>query len=178
MNKIILIERDASIYASWKNLLRKKRVRDLSVEEVVRKYKGFEGEIIELYEIKENDNDLKKEVEELSKLKNLGICFLLFISSNSKIIPPYVELNGVKLGYDVGVCAEEEDEIYSSIFHEILFGIVEELIEFKEMLNDNFLFSYKSIAEKYLKVHNEMSIRGKDVEDYMPMVIYEIWNLE
>lgn len=177
MHKIILVERDPSKYAEWKNLGRKKRIHEMSVEQVVKSYKGFEGEILEVCDVNEKESDRKKHIRELSELKNLGTCFWLFIRSNSSSIPSYVELNGLKLGYDVGVCAEEDDEVYSSIFHEILFGVVDELAMFKEKLNDNFLFDDKSIAMKYVEVHNEMSAQGKDVEDYMPMSIYEIWNL-
>ena len=177
MHKIILIERDASKYASWKNLEQKKRIPEMSVEQIVKNYRGFEGEILEVCDVNEKDSDLEKHISELSELKDLGICFLLFIRSSSSSIPSYIELNCLKLGYDVGVCVEEEEEVYSSIFQEILFGVVEELVMFKSKLNDNFLFNDKSTAIEYVEAHNEMSLQGKDVEDYMPMSIYEVWSL-
>lgn len=177
MHKIILVKRDASTYATWKNLERKKRINELSVEQIVNIYKGFEGEIIAVCEANERDEDLKKQVEEFPEKKNAGISFLLFIQSGSSSAPSYIELNGSKLGYDVGICAEEDDEVYSSIFHEILFGVVDELAVFKEKLNGHFLFDDELTALEYVEVHNEMSARGKDVEDFMPMNIYEIWNL-
>jgi len=41
MHSLIIIERDPIAYASWPSLIQKKRIQELSVEEVVRKYQGF-----------------------------------------------------------------------------------------------------------------------------------------
>lgn len=111
---------------------------------------------------------------ECLKLKQLGSCFLLNVLSTPSEMPSFLNEQAIKAGYDIGVC-EEESTIYSSIFHEILFGVVDELVTYKDFLNENFLFPDRSLAEKYVGVHNEMSAKGKDVEDYMEMTIYEIW---
>jgi hypothetical protein len=42
-----------------------------------------------------------------------------------------------------------------------LFGHLEELIAYKDFLNENFLFSDKSLAEKYLLLHDKLSSEGK-----------------
>jgi len=174
MHRLVLIERDPFSYASWPSLIQKQRIPELSVQEVVSKYQGFEGELVCFFEVKENANDFKKMMDECLKLKQLGSCFLLDVLSSPSEMPSFLKDQAIKVGYDVGVC-EEESTIYSSIFHEILFGIIDELVAYKDFLNENFLFPDRSLAEKYVEMHNEMSAQGKDVEDYMEMTIYEIW---
>ncbi|MGE5196682.1 MAG: hypothetical protein ACM3JI_05075 [Anaerolineae bacterium] len=49
------------------------------------------------------------------------------------------------------------------------------MIAYKDLLNENLLFPDKATAERYVDLHNEMSAQGKNVEDYMEMIIYEIW---
>ena len=78
------------------------------------------------------------------------------------------------MGYDVGVC-DEEKTIFSSIFNEILFGNLDELISYKDLLNENLLFPDRSLAEKYVSLHDTLSEEGKGVEDYEKMIVYEIW---
>ena len=125
-------------------------------QEVVSKYQGFEGELVCFFEIKENANDFKKMEDECLALKKLGSCFLLHVLSSPSGMPFFLTEQAIKLGYDVGVC--EENTIYSSIFHEILFGIVEELVIYKNLLNEKFLFPNRFLAEKYVKEHNQMSV--------------------
>lgn len=177
MHALILIERDPSSYNSWPSLIQKKSILNLSVEQVVNKYQGFEGELIFFFEVKENLTEFKKNLNECLKLKKLGSCFLLHVISHHSEIPSVLKDQVVKLGYDVGMC-EEEATIYSSIFHELIFGYYEELINYKSLLNENLLFPDRSSAEKYVKTHNELSAQGKSVEDYMEMIIYEIWKHE
>ncbi len=174
MHRLVLIERDPSLYASWSSLIQKQRIPDLSVQEVVSKYQGFEGELVCFFEIKGNTPEFKKKLDECLRLKEMGSCFLLHVISSPQEIPDFLKEQAIKLGFDVGIC-EEEGTVYSSIFHEILFGFVDELVSYKDYLNDNFLFPDRSLAEKYVAVHNEMSAQGKDVEDYMEMIIYEVW---
>lgn len=174
MHRLVLIERDPSSYASWPSLKQKQRIPGLSVQEVVNKYQGFEGDLVCFFEVKENANDLKKTIDECLKLKLLGSSFLLHVISSPTEMPFFLKGQAIKIGYDVGVC-EKESAIFSSIFHEILFGITDELVAFKDFLNENLLFPDKSIAEKYVTLHNAMSTQGKDVEDYMEMIVYEIW---
>lgn len=174
MYSLILIERDPFSYKSWPSLNKKKQIPTLSVEDIVSKYKGFEGDLICFFNINENLTDINKMTKDYLKLKELGNCFVLHIISMPNSLPDFLKKQTIKLGYDVGVC-EEEKTIYSSIFHEILFGYFDELISYKDFLNDNFLFPDRSIAEEYVKLHDEMSAQGKDVEDYEKMTIYEIW---
>lgn len=174
MNMLILLEKDPLSYATWPSLIQKKRFPDLSVQELVSKYQGFEGELVCFFEVKENTSEFKKKLDECLEMQKLGNCFLLHVLSNPSEMPSFLKDQVIKLGYDVGAC-DEEVTLYSSIFHEIIFGYFDELISYKESLNDHLLFPDRAIAEKYVDLHNQMSAEGKSVEDYMEMTIYEIW---
>ncbi len=101
---------------------------------------------------------------------------MLYVVSDSDAVVGFLTNQVIQLGYDVGVC-EEEKTIYSSIFHEVMFGYFEELICYKDFLNENLLFPSKSVAEKYVEAHDELSAQGKGVEDYEKMTIYGVWKL-
>lgn len=174
MHMLILIERDPSSYATWPSLIQKKKIPGLSVQELVSKYQGFEGELVCFFEVKGNTPEFKKKLDEYLQMRKLGSCFLLHVISSPSEMPSFLENQAIKLGYDVGVC-EEEATLYSSIFHEVIFGYFDELITYKDLLNENLLFPDRSLAERYVETHNELSAQGKDVEDYMEMIIYEVW---
>lgn len=175
MHNLILIERDSALYGSWRGLERKKRIPDLSAKEIVDVYQGFEGKIICYYKYKKDFHKLSFDLEELIKYKEIGSCFILHILSGSTVMSIPVQDLAIKVGYDVGFCECEEDAIYSSIFHEILFGYFDELAIYANKLNKYFLFPNRDIAEKYVMTHDEMSAQGKGVEDIVPMQIYEVW---
>lgn len=174
MHMLILIERDPPSYDSWPSLIQKKKIPSSSVQDVVNKYQGFEGELVCFFEVKGNTPEFKKKLDECLRMKELGSCFLLHVISSPSEMPPFLKDQTIKLGYDVGAC-NQEATIYSSIFHEVIFGYFDELIAYKDLLNESFLFPNRSLAEKYVEMHNEMSAQGKNVEDYMEMIIYEIW---
>lgn len=174
MHSLILIERVPSSYSSWPSLIQKKKFSKLSVQEVVSKYQGFEGELVCFFEFKQDLIEFNKNLDYFLELKKLGGCFLLHTISNPNSMPSFMKDKATKLGYDVGVC-EEEKTIYSSIFHEIIFGYFDELVDYKELLNENFLFKSHATAEEYVKTHDDLSAQGKGVEDYEKMTIYEIW---
>ena len=177
MHMLILVERDAPSYSTWPSLIQKKKISGLSVEEVVNKYQGFEGELVCFFEIKGNASEFKKKLDECLRMTNLGSCFLLHVISSPSEMPAFLKDQVIKLGYDVGIC-EEEATLYSSIFHEIIFGYFDELVAYKDILNKNLLFPDRATAEKYVDLHNELSAQGKGVEDYMKMIIYEVWKHE
>jgi hypothetical protein len=176
MHQIVLIERISPSCDCWTNLIRKKRISELSIEEIINKYKGFEGELIFMHMVTEKESELNTFIKQCLAIKESENCLLLNVNSSSEIIPCILAKQASLVGYDVGVC-EEEKTIYSSIFNEILFGIIDDLIAYKDLLNENLLFPDRSIAKKYVSLHNHLSAQGKDVEDYEEMIIYEIWNI-
>ena len=117
---------------------------------------------------------LNKIIKEWLEEKKNQVCLILHVIFGSNFSSSFLNKEAVFVGYDVGVC-EEEKTVYSSIFNEILFGHLEELIFYKNLLNENFLFSHKSTAEKYVNLHDELSAQGRGVEDYEKLIIYEIW---
>lgn len=173
MQKIILIEKNLPANECWAYLLKMNKVPGLTVEQIISKYQGFEGEDIAYYQISENDPEFKEKIdlfyESLSSKK-----YLFLYVSLSENVNPLLSSVAVKVGFDVGAC-EDDWTIYSSIFNEILFGYYDELISFQSFLNENFLFSDRESAEHYLKVHRELAAEGKGVEEGVEMSIYEIW---
>ena len=149
----------------------------MSVEEILNKYKGFEGELIFFYKIEKNKDELIKIINQCLNLKKIENCLMLNVISNDEIMPISLKKKAIFVGYDFGLC-EDGATIYSSIFNEILFGHLNQLIACKIFLNKNLLFQNKSAAEKYIDLHNKLSIEEKGVEDYFEMVIYEIWKIE
>lgn len=174
MHQLILIERDSFAYSSWPGLIKHKKIFDLSVKEVIDCYQGFQGELVSCYEVRDI-GELKNKLDEYIEYEQIGKCFILHLLSAPTGMPTHLQTRATKLGYDVGFCDCEEEAIYSSIFHEVLFGNINELVSYKDLLNENFLFTDQFLAEKYIATHNEMSAQGKDVEDITEMIIYEIW---
>lgn len=174
MHTIVLIERYQPSSFFWPKLLKDKKITELSVEEILNKYQGFEGELIAFSSINENESGLKQTIEKCLEMRSSNNYLMLHVLSEAEVMSPSLRKQAFQVGYDVGVC-EEEKTAYSSIFNEILFGHLDELITYKHQLNENFLFQNKSLAERYVCLHNELSAQGKDVEDYEAMTIYEIW---
>lgn len=79
-----------------------------------------------------------------------------------------------QVGFDYGIL-EEITCTYSSIFHEVLFGKMDELVLYIDKLNEHLLFPTKDFAEDYFRTHHKLSLEGKDVEHEEYMEIYEIW---
>lgn len=172
MSKVILVERYSPVSFFWENLLKWNRLTEFSVEEVIRKYQGFEGDLI--FFLKDSNDfcsleDIKEKYKRYENFEGRSLMCVSTEEAHSSFILEKTYL----VGYDVGVC-EEEKTLYSSIFNEIIFGNLNELITWKNFLNENLLFSDKKLAENYLSVHNVLSIQGKSVEDYEEMKIYEI----
>lgn len=174
MHEIILIKKYSNSCFFWSNLIRKKSIATLSVEQIVDKYQGFEGDLVFLISINENKFLLNEVFNKCLKIKNTENCLLLHLFSGNQTIPTLLKEHALPVGYDIGIC-EEGKTIYSSIFNEILFGNINELISSEILLNDNLLFPNKFLAEKYISLHNRLSAENKDVEDYEEMVIYEVW---
>lgn len=172
MNCIVLIERYLPSSFFWPNLLKDKRIKNLTVEEILEKYKGFEGELQAFFEIEANEISLKEAITSL-KIRQSFNSIMLGVFLNIEI-PPIIKSQATFMGYDIGVC-EEEKTIYSSIFNEVLFGHLEELVIYKDQLNKHYLFENRELAEEYVCLHNKLSAEGKSVEDYEEMRIYEIW---
>jgi len=165
MKKILLLKKYNHTNPFWLYLIQNNKL-NISVEEVIDKYNGFEGELVNFYSLV----DYKKET--WSNLKKHDL--LLYVTSTNSTIPSVIQSEFYLLGYDFGTC-KEEWTIYSSIFNEILFGNINDLIAYKDHLNENLLFSNNYIAEKYQELHNNLYNKNIDVEHDEEMSIYEVW---
>lgn len=164
MYKIAVIEKYLATAPFWSNLIRKKQITELSVEQIIDRYQGFEGELIEFLSAEE----FKISSHEIPKNSRV-----LILNSFDEMLPPSLKECSLQIGFDIGVC-EVEKTLFSSIFNEILFGNLKELTEFQHHLNNQLLFPDKANAEKYVSFHKKLSAQGKDVEDYEELIIYEV----
>jgi hypothetical protein len=103
MHRLVLIERDPSLYASWASLINKQRIPGLSVKEVVSKYQGFEGDLVCFFGVQGSADDFKEALAECLKLSSLSECFLLHVISSPSQMPCSLKDQAIKMGYDVGV---------------------------------------------------------------------------
>jgi hypothetical protein len=174
MHNLILVERHLPSSFFWPNLLKDKRIAEMSVEEILNKYQGFEGELIACFSVYEDESEFNHVFNRCLEIKKSNNYLMLHTLSGGQEMPAFLKPQTMLLGYDVGVC-EEEKTIYSSIFNEILFGHLNELINYKNLLNEHLLFSNQLLAEKYVNLHDELSKQGKGVEDYEQMIIYQMW---
>ncbi len=172
MHAIILIERYLPDSFFWPNLLCNKKIDELTVEELLNKYRGFEGKIIS-FSIFKNNNEIKELENYYLMNSESNNHILLHVVSDPDLMSLTLKSQLTLVGYDIGAC--DEETIYSSVFNEILFGGHDELVSYKYLLNENLLFPDKATADKYVNLHNQMSAQGKNVEDYMEMIVYEIW---
>lgn len=72
MHKLILIEKHLPGGRFWPNLEKNKRFMELSVQEILNKYQGFEGGLISCFSIEGSNNKLNKYVDESLELNKLG----------------------------------------------------------------------------------------------------------
>lgn len=172
---LALVERYSKPSLHWDNLSRKKRVLDLSVEEILQDYQGFEGKLIASFPEVWDEKKLEAAIPECLGVKGSHPFVMLFINSNLSSVFPMGQKKLLLAGYEVGIF---DKQIHSSIFNEILFGHFDELIAYKQFLNKNCLFFDSSLALKYLKFHDQMSKQGKGVENNQKMNIYQIWKFE
>src|SRR5436190_1889674 len=151
MHKIIVIEKDSPEYHKWPGLIKKKQIANFSIDQVVNKYQGFEGELISMHVVQKGEI-IEKTIQQYSSLMDSVNSLTLHVISHNEAMPTFLQKEALFLGYDVGVC-EEEKTLFSSIFHEILFGQIAKLIAYKNLLNTHFLFPEKTIADSYIDLH-------------------------
>ena len=114
MHDLVLIEKFSPASDCWSNLVRDKRILHLSVEEIINKYQGFEGELVDIFKVEKNMQELEKFINQSLELKKLSSCLLLHVISGSDVMPSSSKEQAIFMGYDIGAC-DEEKTIYSSI---------------------------------------------------------------
>jgi len=167
---------DKTFHKFWQNLEKTNKIIELSTQEIIDKYQGLEGELKNIFFIAEDNSNIEIIMNSCLEIRNQQKWNILFITEDNKI-PDLIKQRFVFMGYDYGIFEEEMDSLYSSIFNEILFGNVKELIFFKIMLNDFFLFHNKQEIENYVRIHHLLLKEGKNVEHEDYMKIFQIWRL-
>ena len=138
---IAIVEEISKDYYNWERLLEK----NSNASDAIRKYSGFEGNLIESIDSSDREEYFPILIDEMKVLsaKNRKARLLSVSSLNSQSIT-----------------------VYSSIFHEILFGLVPESIKFRERLNNNGLFPSTNVLNEYIEVHKRLYLNGSDVEHH------------
>ncbi len=174
MTKLVILEKHSNSSYCWHNLEKKLKIPELSVEQVLNQYQGFEGDLVEMLSIKGNEEEQKEVIKKCKIFHSIQKHIVLFVVSSGNSLPKFLKDTTRFVGYDIGIC-EEDKTIYSSVFNEILFGNVPELICQQKNLNENWLFPKILSTEKYVALHEMLASRGEDVEDYEKLAIYEVW---
>jgi len=83
-----------------------KRIKTLSVEDVLIKYKGFEGKLVSFFEPTENEVNTLEILELQFNRKRSGNSILLHVVSDEGIMSSSLKKLAVKVGCEIGVCAK------------------------------------------------------------------------
>jgi YD repeat-containing protein len=173
-DQLIEAEGEKFTYDALGRRIEKLKISELSVEQVLSQYHGFEGDLVEMLLIKGDEEEQKEVIKKCQIFYSIPKHVVLFVVSYDNSLPKFLKATARFVGYDIGTC-EEGKTIYSSVFNEILFGNVPELISQQNILNQNRLLPDILSAEKYIALHGMLASRGEDVEDYEKLAIYEIW---
>lgn len=156
------------IYAMIENHQRRKSVSGLNQEILFKRYKGLEGHATLL----QSNNELDKQIELFKSEQNSDSQRLICLSRDQNIELTNKEF--IYIGIDYGFFNEEHD-VYSSIYNEIIFGITNELQAFQNRLNQFSLFNDDKVADDYIGRHHECLIKNLDVEHEDEMAKWNVW---
>lgn len=157
---------------------------DLSHEEVVKRYRGFDGEpwpqVIGLENISLRDGlaSLQQQqavVAYLTETKKKFSCDMLYLSLGAPpalISPPE---SFCFLGYDYGFYVSESN-YFSALFHEVIYGLYPELRELSRLLNGQLLFSSLIDVQGLEEARERLLAAGGDLEtDEEQFTAISIW---
>ncbi len=142
-----------------------------NASEVLASYRGFEGvpwphapSTIPLFERLaplEQLGSVRRYVADLSGSIRCELMYCCRMSSEASC--GSVPAGFVQLGFDVGIY-EGEDNSFSAVFHELLFGKHDELARFADRLNDVLLFQSFTDAREFLDRRTKLLAEGFDLE--------------
>lgn len=104
---------------------------------------------------------LEEYYEETSKLYPCDLMYLDF--AHGVKTPVGLPPNFRFLGYDYGYY-QWEDNLFSSLFHEVIYGVYDEMIAFAKLLNDNLLLPSVDIAQELHCVRTQLLEIGAHLE--------------
>lgn len=174
MNQLVILRKFSPLSTCWENLKRNIRFPKTSLEELINKFNGFEGDIVSFTEV----FDPQANVYEIFNQKAASIHakshLALFLDKNIDSDQNLLSHELQFIGYDYGLC-EENSTNFSSIFNEVIFGKEPELLDFYSSLNSNLLFPNLCIVKRYVEIHHLLSTQGRDVEWEEYLQIYKIY---
>jgi hypothetical protein len=158
----------------------------LSHDEIRRRYRGVDGwpwpevpgvELLRLGRglVEADQYDSVKRYFDIAS--RTFICDLVFIQfgravSSVSVLPTEFRF----LGYDYGYYLSEEG-VYSSLLHEVIYGVNQQLRGFATSLNEHLLFSHLDVVRFLESTRNSLMRGGADLEgdeSCLPMAIYGV----
>jgi hypothetical protein len=152
----------------------------LSHQEILTVYRGFEGEAwpdcelvnaINLQNGLASSNQLELVEKYYKSVSQEFLCDMLYIGFDEGLNPPSAY---IFLGYDFGFYLSETG-VFSSLFHEVIYGMHSEMRQFSSLLNDHLLLPTVESAKELELTRNSLLAAGADLERYeqcQPIVIY------
>ncbi len=145
----------------------------LSHGQIAKSYRGLEGDPWPDDEMEELA-PISRRVEISGGVKQRsGACDVIVLSSR-----PLLDPGLLLVGYDVGYW-ESRYSHFSSIFHEVLFGLSGPMRDLGTLLNRDLLFSTRDTASRLVILRKELLASGTDLESGGPPVdVIEIYGEE
>lgn len=146
------------------------------INKTIDRYKGFEG-VAWLLDDKQDFRTLKVS-DGLAHISEYALCkqylkacrlphvvVLLYCQkqgSFGEVVPEFIQKEFSFDGIDVGYI--DEYNLFSSVYHDIIYGTYNELNAFSNQLNDNVLFDSEDDANEFIKKRAELVLKGAHLE--------------
>lgn len=136
-------------------------------------YRGFEGD----HWPSPENLGAARIIDGLGKLEDLNLFISYFRGieimpdlrmiaiNDANIINLFPDSRFVFQGFDVGVF-ESLDNYFSCVYHDLIYGRIEELKPFKAALNNSLLIPTQQMAGNFLEVRQKLLRSGQDLEDF------------
>lgn len=145
----------------------------LSHEDVRNRYRGFDGwpwpdrpnlQMPRLIEGLASPNVLPVVEQYYEEISQSYICDLIYLDLNGSTKPEFCVPEGfVLLGYDYGYYVSE-DNYFSSLIHEVIYGAYGEMNRYAQSLNNHLLLPSHDLANLLDESRNELLKAGADLE--------------
>ena len=152
-------------YPYLKNLRNRCEANGIEVDEFLMRYSGIECNIIDAH-------GKVEKVEETFIFFDQTKGEKIIIATGTEKPESFLTLIGFEVGYFHG-----KENIFSSIWHELVAGEIEDLVDYVPKLNLFYLFDDYEIAKNYLEQHHQLQKNGMDVEngEYFEVIAVYEW---
>ena len=166
----------------WERMVKAKPSIPMAHIEICEAYQGFDKEAwpglnLQKTNLEEGLASLEQFNNVIEYYKNLSGSSLIYLnfSKLSSQIPKLVQDKFNFLGYDYGYFLSE-DNYFSVILNEIIFGNYKEMTAYAKFLNKNLLFSDLKITDDLSETRSNLLREGADLEgeeEFVPIGIHK-----